>query len=230
MKHALPFEVNEKGDITLRNSEQLREDGYRDMAKWMEQAEKIFLKKREDKSGRASLVEWTDYQGQLTVQNLKQRHIVLYNSVGKNVSAAHFDRHSRKLPLMVDQRTYWAAFSDSREAEYLVGILNSRTANQMIKPFQSMGLLGERDIHKKLLELPIPLFDANNPLHKKLADLSVDAGNEAARAVKAKEFPRKMLARQREYVRANIQPILKEIDVLVKQVFQATQDAMKAKP
>ncbi len=226
----LPIEVNEKGDITIRNSEQLREDGYRDMAKWMEQAEKTFLKKREDKSGRASLAEWTDYQGQLTNQNLKQRHIVLYNSVGTNVSAAHFDRHSRKLPLFVDQRTYWAAFRDAREAEYLVGILNSRTANQMIKPFQSMGLLGERDIHKKLLELPIPLFDANNPLHKKLADLSVEAGNEAAKAVKAKEFPRKMLARQRDYVRANIQPILKEIDALVKQVFRATQDEMKAKP
>ena len=29
----------------------------------------------------------------------------------------------------------------------------------------------ERDIHKHVWELPIPLFDANNPVHKRIAAL-----------------------------------------------------------
>jgi hypothetical protein len=73
---------------------------------------------------------------------------VLYNAAGTNVSAAYFDR--RKYPrFVVELKLYWAAFSNRAEAHHVTSILNSKRANRAIKPFQSTGLLGERDIEKK---------------------------------------------------------------------------------
>ena len=107
----------------------------------------------------------------LTAQDLRHRHLVLYNAGGTNVSAAHFDRESDPLPFVVDHKLYWAAFSDPQESDYVTAILNSETINERIKPFQSTGLLGERDVHKKLLELPIPTYNAAVQVHRELAEL-----------------------------------------------------------
>lgn len=43
----------------------------------------------------------------------------------------------------------------AREADYPGAVLNSPVVNEKIKPFQSRGLLGERDIPKKVLELQV---------------------------------------------------------------------------
>jgi len=57
----------------------------------------------------------------------------------QNVSAAYFTRGEEQIPFVVDHNLCWAAFSDPREAHYVVAILNSETANRAIKPFQSTG-------------------------------------------------------------------------------------------
>src|SRR5882724_8721819 len=45
--------------------------------------------------------------------------------------------------------------------------------NEAIKPFQTQGLLGERDIERRPLEAcPIPLFDPKNPLHLEIAEVA----------------------------------------------------------
>jgi hypothetical protein len=62
---------------------------------------------------------------------------------------------------------YYADTED--HALYLVGVLNSNIVNQAIKPYQSQGLMGERDIHRRPFEVcPIPYFDAHNALHRKI--------------------------------------------------------------
>ncbi len=42
---------------------------------------------------------------------------------------------------------------------------------EKVTRFADRGLCEPRDIHKKVLELPIPQFDAENPHHRQLAEL-----------------------------------------------------------
>jgi hypothetical protein len=211
----LPLTVTD-GTLSIIDSESLLKKGYRDVAKWIGDAEMIWTEKREQKSDKMTLLEWLDYQGKLTAQNLRQRHLVLYNATGTNVSAAYFDRGEHSIPFVVDHKLYWAAFADPAEAHYVVAVLNSDTANQAIKPFQSTGLLGERDIHKKLLELPIPLFNPEDSVHRQLSGFGLAARASAAEALKSGTFPaHTTLARQRAFIRTHLEAEMEEINKLV---------------
>jgi type I restriction-modification system DNA methylase subunit len=229
-QHLLPFVVLDPATVVLpyelkngllhkRNAEALRDLGYREFAKWIAKAEALWREKRGQKADRQNLEEWLDYQGKLTAQKLSQRYLVLYNTAGTNVSAAHLKRDSRRPPFVVDHKLYWAAFSDPEEADYLAAILNSQTVNARIKPFQSTGLLGERDVHKKLLDLPIPVYDSRSKDHCKLAELGAKARGDADSIVKSPGFPAATsLARQRAFVRQHLKATLAEIDEIVRTI------------
>src|SRR5439155_14934609 len=122
---------------------------------------------------------------------------------------AYVDRKALKLPFVVEHKLYWGAFDSQEEAEYLVAILNSEAVNEIIKPFQSVGLLGERDIEKKVLELPIPLYGAGNEDQKALAGLSARARERATQRVTSKDFPCS-LPQQRAWIRDQLKPQLAE--------------------
>ena len=225
-RHLLPFVLlppatvvlpveQKNGSLTIMTAENLTQEGYRAVGKWMKAAEDLWNSKRGDKAVKHTLYEWLDYQGKLTAQSLSQRHLVLYNAAGTNVSAAYFDRaeHPR---FVVEHKLYWAAFSDPFEAHYVVAVLNSDTANQAIKPFQSTGLMGERDIEKKLLELPIPLFDPENAKHRKLSELGAAARERGGELLHSAKFPsNSSIGRQRGFIRLHLETELKEIDKLV---------------
>lgn len=229
-KHILPFVVLRPATVVLpleehhgalhaRTAGALSATGYREFAKWMREAEAIWKEKRDDKAGRQTLLQWLDYQGKLTAQNLAHRHLVLYNAPGTNVSAAYFDRDAHPISLLVEHTVYWAAFTDKSEANFLVSVFNSEIANERIKPFQATGLLGERHIEKKLLDLPIPPYSSASKDHRKLADLGEKARLAAAELVKSPTFPAgSSLARQRAAVRLALKDTLAEIDSLVRKL------------
>lgn len=195
----------------------MRRKGYREFAKWMEQAEEIWKEKRGVKSARQSVLQRLDYQRGLTAQSPTHRHLVLYNAAGTNVSATYCDRQALSLPLLVEHKLYWAAFNYVGEAQFVVAVLNSASVNDAIKPFQSTGLLGERDIEKKLLDVPIPLFNAENAAHLKLSELGRVAHGQAAALIHDENFPSgSSLARQRAFIRTALTDMLAEIDELVK--------------
>jgi hypothetical protein len=205
----LPIESKD-GSLRILNAEELISEGYREFGKWMQEAERCWNLKRKEKAGKQDLYQWLDYQSKLTRQQLKQRYLVLYNHSGMNVSAAFFDRAYQVAPFIVDVKLYYAAFSNRQEADYVAAVLNSDTVNVAIKPFQSAGLLGERDIHKKVL-------NADNAKHRQISDLGANAREEAANAVKSKEFPAKSsIARQRAFIRQFLKSELADIDTLVK--------------
>lgn len=212
----LPIAVNNEGLISVRDSQGLRREGFREFAKWMRQGEDIWKAKREAKAERQSLYERLDYQRGLSVQALSQRYLVLFNKSGTNVSAACFDRNSFAMPFVVDYTLYWAAFSSETEADYVAAVLNSSIANIAIKPFQSTGLLGERDVTKKLLELPIPMFDHQDSKHIRLSELGIKARKAAYNALLCSQFPGgSSTARQRSFMRRVVESELEEIDKLV---------------
>ena len=225
--HVLPFALLDPSLVVLPLEESngvyytmttrtIRRKGYREFAKWMEEAEEIWEKKRGAKTSH-DLLQWLDYSGTLTSQSPVQLHLVLYNASGTNVSATYIDKHQVPTRFVVDHKLYWIAVRDVAEAHYLESILNSDATNLAIKPFQSTGLLGERDIHKKLLDLPIPLFDFQNAEHRKLSELGSAAHRQAATAIKDQNFPSgSSLARQRAFIRTALSETLAEIDALVR--------------
>lgn len=226
-RHVLPFVLLEPAPVVLpleksngayytMETTELRSKGYREFARWMEQAEAIWKEKRGAKNSH-TLLEWLDYSGKLTAQSPAHRHLVLYNAAGTNVSATYCDAQALNLPLLVEHTDYRADFNNAEEAHFVAAVLNSVTVNQMIKPFQSSGLLGERHIEKKLLDVPIPLFDSEDAAHLKLSELGGAAHQQAVAFVHDPNFPSgSSLARQRAFIRIALADTLAEIDGLVK--------------
>ena len=117
----------------------------------------------------------------MTNQNPKAKYRVIYNTSGTFLTAAivenepiAFEINGQKIisnGLVADYVTYYFETSNFKEAYYLSSILNSPILNILIKPMQARGLWGPRHICKKVLELPIPQFDASNTDHIKLAEL-----------------------------------------------------------
>jgi len=227
-KHILPFAVLEPATVILPietdahglrilTADLLTRDGYRDAGNWFRRAEHLWNEKRGAKAQRQSIYEWLDYQGKLTAQDLGHRHLVLYNAAGTNLSAAYYDRNSHSAHLIVDHKLYCAGVPTPSEAHYLVALLNSGPFNEAIKPFQSRGLLGERDIHKKVLDLPIPGFDNENPHDLRLAELGRNA-HESAQLLVPKLAASRRLGRQRSEMRTALAIILSEIDGIVREM------------
>lgn len=228
-KHVLPFVVvgmptvvlpvlPDSGGFDVLTSSDLKAAGYRHIGRWMKKAEDLWRERRGDKADKQTLYEGLDYHGKLSRQRLSDRYLVLYNHSGSNVCAAFLDRESAPLPFVVDVKLYWAACSSRAEGHYLAATLNSETVNQEIKPFQSFGLAGERDIHKKVLDLPIPAFDRKNELHQEISRLGAQAAREAEPFARSNKLP-STLGRRRAAVRDAIAPILESIDEAVQKLF-----------
>jgi hypothetical protein len=227
-KHVVPFYVLEpdivvlpilmSGDsLQLLEAGELKARGDRKFAAWMTKVEKHWKKVRGKKS-EATVTEWLNYQNKLTNQGSRGEALVLYNASGTNVSAASLDSHAHDGRLVIDHKLYWAPCDSRDEADYLAAVLNSETVNEAIKPFQSTGLLGERDIHKKVLDFPIPKFDPKRPAHSELAKWASEASERVAQAAKGADFPASLAAR-RKAVRQAIGPISARIEAGVKKLF-----------
>lgn len=209
----LPIQI-QKNELEVVSAKKLKTLGFRDTAHWMEEAEKIWNQKRGKKANNQTLYEWLDYNEKLSAQSLRNRFLVLYNTSGTNVSAVAIDRQHLSGRFVVDSKLYWAACESELEAFYLAAILNAEEVNHAIKPFQSFGLQGERDIHKKILDLPIPLFDSSNVSHQRLAALAAHAHSEARRYVSESELP-KSLAKKRAIIRKRLSDSLRDINEIV---------------
>jgi hypothetical protein len=91
-------------------------------------------------------------------------------------------------------------------------------SNDAIKPFQAMGLMGERHVEKKLMDLPIPRFKPSDSGHQDLVHLGRRARERALKLLKPNEPPA-ALARQRGRFREHLKNELVEIDRIVKTLF-----------
>ncbi len=224
-RHVLPFIVLEpsvvvlpvlsnKARLRILSPAALRKAGFRDMARWSDQVEAIWKTLRSKKATETA-VEWLDYQGKLSAQRPDRRILILYNASGTDLCAARLDTASVSHTFVVDHKLYWIECNAADEAAYLTAVLNSNAVNQAIKPFQSRGLMGERDIHKKVLDLPIPKFTGSNKTHRRLSALGTRAQTEVAKIVRDVPLPRALAGRRRA-LRAAIGKTLDEIDATVR--------------
>ena len=119
---------------------------------------------------------------------------------------------------VVDSKCYWFATDSEEEAHYLVGILNSAFVNMAIKPLQTQGLQGERDIHRRPFEAcNIPLFNPKNKRHMRIAELAKESRARLLPIVPKMDAPvAKMRAEARQVVADLLAKVDAEVAVLLK--------------
>ena len=176
----LPVEST-KGELRIIERGEAIRRGFKGLADWLQKAERVWRRVRGQKARTVSIYEWLDYQGKLTSQNLRKRFKVLYNTSGtylvscvvenKPVTVKIDSVKVKANGIIADWTTYWMETDNESEAYYLSSILNSSVIDEKIKPMQAKGAFGERHIVKKPLEFPIPKFDPNNLVHKRLSEL-----------------------------------------------------------
>ena len=126
-----------------------------------------------------------DYHGELSAQLEWRRDPgnrtlrVVYNQSGKPTAALVHEY------ALVDKKLYWVTCRSFEEAHYLLAIVNSECLYEAVTPFMSKGQFGSRDLEKHLWKLPIPEFDAGDPLHVEVSRTGRAAAEGAARELAA---------------------------------------------
>jgi SAM-dependent methyltransferase len=145
-------------------------DLYPGLQQWWSQATEMWERNRANES--MSLGERLDYQSTLSKQLPISPLRVVYNRSGMHICAAKL----RNRRAIVANGLYWAPVRSENEADYLCAVLNAPATTDLTRPMMSYGK-DERDIHKHVWELPIPTFDPENALHRKIAELGASAEN-----------------------------------------------------
>lgn len=141
---------------------------YPALSVWWRQVEKTWQAHRRTDE-RADLVDRVDYSRQLSSQFPPggYRHRVVYTKSGNTIAAARLEGDAS----IIENKLYWAPANSIDEARYLVGILNSRTMSDAVRPMQNLGLFDTRDIDKLVFRVPFPAYDPHSAEHKALADV-----------------------------------------------------------
>ncbi len=227
---ALPVEP--QGDhYRIINAEEARARGFLHMARWLEKAEKEWAERRGAKAEKMNVYERIDRFHSLTRQNPQTTYRVIYNTSGTFLAAAIVE--NKPIPieisgqdiatkgLIVDVKHCFFETNDTNEALFLASVLNAPIIDSLIKPMQSRGLFGPRDIHKKVLELPIPKFSTENPKHHRLVELGEHCTKKVLRWLESPEPSKiKNIGRLRNKVRGLLKEELEEIDALVKEILK----------
>ena len=127
-------------------------------------------------NNKLNLLERLDYyrnlSSQLTWQHSPgQRPIrVVYAASGRATGAILHDDKA-----IVDSTLFWVACATMREAHYLIAVINSDALHEAVQPLMAKGQFGARHLQKHLWKLPIPEFDADDPLHTAISDAGAAA-------------------------------------------------------
>jgi len=206
-----------------------RRKGFSDLAQWLGKVEEEWQGRRTSKAERLSALDWLDYRKKLTGQNPKAKFWVIYNKSGTFLTATKIERNpiefgtnGQKITnggFLPDHVTYYSEVPSEKEAYYLVSILNAPKIDQLLTPMKTRGAWGPRDIHKKVLELPIPQFDTENHIHLHLAKLAEHCEKRVSEWL-SQGGPGKVksIGRLRQMVRQMLKAELEEIDSLVQQI------------
>lgn len=226
----LPIEPA-KDHFVLINADEARERGFVNLARWLDEVQSEWVKRRSSKAERFTSLEWLNYRRKLIIQNPKTQYRVIYNVSGTFLVAAvvrndpiEFQVNGQCVKacgFLADYVTYYFETSNHREACYLAAVLNAPQTNALVKPMQARGLWGPRHICKKVLELPIPQFQEGKPEHQRLAQLGKDCAQKVEKWL-AGGGPGKVksIGRLRGMVREMLKEELKQIDRIVKKILK----------
>jgi methylase of polypeptide subunit release factors len=227
---SISYNKNEKrSEIKLLSHVEIRRNGDLKAARWFQDKENIWDVLKTEKNKKISSENYLNWQNKLTEQNINAKYLVLYNASAKDANALVVNRQAlpvpkpfNKLKFIVESKAYVYYTNNIDEAFYLAAILNSSIPNLMMKDYQTKGLFGARDVHKKILDIYFPKFNENNANHLRLADLAKEAHHKAEKYLKAnppqQELSAIHLGRLRVTIKKHLADEMKEIDRLVKKI------------
>jgi hypothetical protein len=178
--------VAEDGAILNATAAAGEKRGHDKLAAWLAKAEALW---RDLSANPAmTLIDRWNFQRGLSNQFPVSPLRVVYAASGTHPAAIVL-RNERAI---VEHKLYWSRPGSESEAHYLTTIINSETSRASIERYQSRGQFGARDFDKVLFNLPIPLFDAADPLHRDLAEAGAHAEAVAAQVelVQGEKFQR----------------------------------------
>ncbi|MBM4040589.1 MAG: SAM-dependent DNA methyltransferase [Planctomycetes bacterium] len=221
----LPALVRQGAFALFDDEAHARRQFHYELADWLKRVEAEWAQRRGPKI-KASSVQWLDYRKKLSSQRAHAPVRLLYAKSGTHLCACVFMQSSTTLKLecglkargfAVDHTTYHMEPESANEAHYLAAILNARSVDDAIKDAQARGLWGARDIHTKVLDLPIPRFDPQRKAHARLAELGAECAERVAAWIRSGgpgQVRSTGLLRRR--VREMLRDELAEIDSIVK--------------
>jgi type I restriction-modification system DNA methylase subunit len=222
----MPVEQKDDGSFKLLDTSDLLANGALETSRWFADAERIYMENRTGKAAEAklSMLGRLNYQQGVTAQSAGEEFIILYTSSSKDASAVVVTSRDFDLTFLADHKAYWCSVNTRAEADFVCAFLNSRVSNQKIKEFQTRGLMGPRDVHKVILNLPWPRFRAKDMVHGRIAEI----GNRCAqisREISLREgfanerLGTNALGRARSLILSEIEEELHELDSLIEQIW-----------
>ena len=224
----LPVESTING-YSLVDVNVLRRKGLVNTADWLEEAQELWEKRRtvKAKSRFPRVLDRLDYNGLLSCQNPRKRYVLLHNASGTNLTSCVVDRKaipafsiakSKITPngFVADAKTWFYETNLKKEAHYLCAVLNSNVINMAIKPLQTRGLWGERDIHRRPFMIKIPKFKKESGKHLELAELSMKCHSTVANI----QLEGKSPGKARREAKESISEKIKRIDELTLQLLK----------
>lgn len=222
----LPVELVADG-YKMLDVEELMNKGLIGITNWLEMIQTLWERKRTEKATKRfpRVMDSVDYYGLLTNQKPQTRYNLIYNSSGTNLVSCVIDK--RMLPsfqvgkggikpvnYIADKKTHFYETDNELEAHYLCAVLNSGIINSVIKPFQTRGLFGERDIGRRPFMFSIPEFEKDNPHHMRLAELSKLCHTKVSQL----QLKRQRSASARKKATVIVEKELQEIDDIVSKI------------
>ncbi len=215
--------TNQK-EIKIHTADTLMNKGYLNASRWFTNAENIWKIHRTEKNEVISCINYLNWQNKLTEQNLNAKYLVLYSASAKDANTTVVKRQDLDLEFIVESKGYWIGTNNLNEAYYVAAILNSSIPNLLMKDFQSKGLFGARDVHKKILDVYFPKFDENEATHIQLAQLSQTAHEKALKYLQdnppQQELSAMHLGRLRTTIKRHLAKEMGEIDGVVKKILK----------
>ncbi|WP_139982976.1 Eco57I restriction-modification methylase domain-containing protein [Nocardioides litoris] len=154
--------VNRQGHLLTGDNPKV--DAYPGLATWVRNAEGLWAEHRRSK---LTLGQQIDHMRKLTQQMPPPALRVVYAKAGMHVAAALVADPK----VVIDHKLYWAAVSTEAEGYYLLGILNSPSLTELVRPLMSYGK-DERDIDKHVWKLPIPTYNGDDEDHAAISALA----------------------------------------------------------
>ncbi|MDG6978464.1 MAG: hypothetical protein JRN58_05220 [Nitrososphaerota archaeon] len=221
--------IVERGRLTMiEGPAKAQSLGYPALSNYLRQVEESWQSLGKDK--KLGLYQWLDFRRKLTRQNPTTGYKVIYTGSATYLTAAAIDMKAtfsvaidgtpfQLSHFIAESKTYQFETQDRKEAMYLAAVLNSTVVDDAIKPLQTRGLFGARDIHKRPLTLPIPKFDETNSTHQSLAELgdqahkriSINIGTlqEAGTIGRTRAAARKLLSNEIASINRQVSVLLK---------------------
>jgi len=169
-KDLIPFYIKQFKDAFLPINQDFELDikHLREHPRALEFYEKLNLfyqKNKKETSSINTLFLNLNYWNKLTKQVKNKQYIVVYNASGSWLKSAVIDNEEKTI--IICSENYYYSTDSQNEAYYLSAIFNSPIFSKNIKLIKS-----SRHIHKRPFSFPIPIYDQENELHRKLAKKS----------------------------------------------------------